>query len=306
MVTIPLKNSSLCMVMRDEFDAYLVRHAHAELLEGLAVQGVEEKSDSVTVETTDGRRFEADYLVGADGANSIVARALNLRRKKVLAGAIEVEATVPDKILARYANKPILIFGEVGIGYLWVFPKAGHVSVGVGALNPKPGELQAALERVTDRLGISIHGQPRSGHPLPIYNRREPIKTTRALLAGDAAGLVDPFTGEGIRFAIKSGRLAAEAILSGHPERYAGSVGQQIGRDHRLGSTLTDLFYPFPGLFFELALRNPTLSHGLANMVDDRIGYGRLLLGLAGTFPLFILTKKIALQASSYPQTSQL
>lgn len=147
------------------------------------------------------------------------------------------------------------------------------------------------------RLGISIRGQPRSGHPLPLYSRREPISTARSLLAGDAAGLVDPFTGEGIRFAIKSGRLAAEAILAGHPERYGAMVARDIGRNHRLGSFLTSLFYHLPGVSFELALRNPALSQGLAQMVGDRIGYGRLILKIAATFPLFMLKPKTALES---------
>ena len=299
MVTIPLNNSSLCMVMRDEFDAYLAKHAQAEIHEGSAVRSVEESKDSITVETVAGDCFEAEYLVAADGANSIVARSLNLRRKKILAGAIEIEAVVPDKTLACFANKPMLIFGEVEIGYLWVFPKSDHLSVGIGGLGPKPGELQSVLERVMRQLGISIQGQPRTGHPLPIYSRREPISTARTLLAGDAAGLVDPFTGEGIRFAIKSGRLAAETILAGHPEKYAALVEQRIGRNHRMGSLLTNLFYSLPRLSFELALRNPVLSYGLAKMIDDRIGYGRLILCIVGTFPLSILTKKIPLEPSS-------
>src|SRR5512140_2878220 len=137
-VTVPVKDSTLCMVMRDEFDAYLAGHARAELREGAAVKAVTETAEGVSVETAAGQRFEADYLIAADGANSTVARSLNLRRDKVLAGAIEIEATVPEDILARYANKPVLIFGDVGVGYLWVFPKADHISVGVGGLNPKP------------------------------------------------------------------------------------------------------------------------------------------------------------------------
>ena len=296
MVTIPVESSSLHMVMRDEFDAYLLSHARAEIREGAAVRAVKETVETVTVETVAGERIEGDYLIAADGANSIVARALNLRRIKIMAGAIEMEASVPDATLRRFAHNPILIFGEIGIGYLWIFPKTDHLSIGIGGLNPKPGELQSVLERVMKRFGISVQSQPRSGHPLPIYNGREPIGTARSLLAGDAAGLVDPFTGEGIRFAIKSGRLAAEAILAGHPERYTALVEQRIGRNHRLGNVLTNVFYQLPKPSFEFALRNPALSHGLVDMVADRIGYGRLLLNIAATFPRFMLTKKISTQ----------
>jgi flavin-dependent dehydrogenase len=120
--------------------------------------------------------------------------------------------------------------------------------------------------------------------------------------------LVDPSTGEGVRFAIKSGRLAAETILAGHPEKYAALVERRIGRNHRLGIWLTDLFYRYPGLFFEIALRNPTLSYGLIKMVDDRIGYVQLILGIAATFPLFMLTKKSTLSRmpASIPATASL
>jgi flavin-dependent dehydrogenase len=203
------------------------------------------------LKTPDGERNEGSYLIAADGANSVVARSVGLRRKKVMAGAIEVETVVPANVFARFADNPVFIFGEVGTGYLWIFPKSGHLSVGIGALHPKPGELQATLDRVMTRYGISIKGQPQKGHPLPVYTRREPISTSRTLLVGDAAGLVDPFTGEGIRFAIQSGRLAAEAILSGHPGHYAASIDRQIGRNHRLGLILMYLFYSLPHPCFD-------------------------------------------------------
>jgi geranylgeranyl reductase family protein len=294
MVTVPTPDSSLRMVMRAEFDTYLLNHAEAEIWEGVAVKAVREENDSITVTTIGGERIAADYLIAADGANSILARSLGLRTRKVMAGAIEVEANVPDKVLERFAGNPMLIFGDLQIGYLWIFPKSNHLSVGAGALHPRPGELQSVLTRVMKRYGILIHDQQR-GHPLPIYSHCEQVNTSRSFLAGDAAGFVDPFTGEGIRFAIKSGRMAAEAILAGDPLQYAARLGGTIHRNHRHALTWADIFYRSPRLFFELGLRNPVLSHALIQMLDDHIGYGRLFLRIISAFPLFLTTKKITL-----------
>src|SRR5689334_15252755 len=96
MVRIAVPYPALRMVMRADFDAYLLNHAAAEIRDGVAVKSVSEEKDSVTVTTGNGERIAADYLVAADGVNSMVGRSLGLRAKKVLAGAIEVEAKVPD------------------------------------------------------------------------------------------------------------------------------------------------------------------------------------------------------------------
>jgi len=229
----------------------------------------------------------------------VVAHSLGLRGSRTLAAAVEIEAVVPKDVLDRFRQHPVLIFGEIGIGYLWIFPKADHLSVGVGALRPRRGELQSVLERVMQRFGVPIQGQPRHGHPLPIFRGRERIATRRALLVGDAAGLVDPFTGEGIRFAIKSGRLAAKAILSGRLGNYAAGVQREIAWNHGLGSALTGIFYGMPRASFELALRNPALSRGLLDMIDDRIGYGMLVWRLIRSFPGYMFGRAAGRQVAT-------
>ena len=296
MVTVPLKDSSLCMVMRNDFDSFLLSHAQVEIRQGAKIGTVKETDEKVTVETMGGERFEADYLIGADGANSFTARALGLRQHKIMAGGIEIEASAPENILRRFAHKLLLVFGEVGFGYVWIFPKADHLSIGIGGLHPRPGELQSAMERVMRQFGIQIEGQVRHGHPIPIYTHSEQLGTARSLLVGDAAGLVDPVTGEGIRFAIRSGRMAAKAIMAGSIESYSNRVDHSIGSSHRLGNVLMNIFYRHPWFGFHFALRNPVLSNGGLDMLADRIGYGRLLLRICSSIPRFMLTKKLTLE----------
>ena len=292
-VTIPLSDRPLRMVMREDFDAHILAHARAEVHQEIQVLKAREHEEHVRVETNRGA-YSGRYLIGGDGANSTVARALGLRPRRMLAAAIEVEAPVPAEVLHRFAGTPLFIFGEIDMGYLWVFPKAEHLSVGIGAVHPGPGVLQTTLDRVMTRYGISLVGVPRHGHPIPLHVRREPIATRRVLLTGDAAGLVDPFSGEGIRFAVKSGRWAAEAVLSERPEMYQKMVDRKLGLEHTLAVGLAWLFYRFPRLCFALGVRNPFTSLAFADMLSDRAGYPEVILRMFGTLPIFFATEAVA------------
>jgi geranylgeranyl reductase family protein len=293
-ITMPAPRGAIGMTMRDQLDVHILKHACVEIRQGVAVHKVTEASNRIIVETRDGERFEADYLIGADGANSIVARSLGLRRKKNLAAAIEAEVPVQQRILRRFAGRPIFIFGEIRLGYLWVFPKRQHLSVGIAALKPKRGELQEKLSKVMARYGISLENAALHGHPIPLYTRHEPIATRRTLLVGDAAGLVDPLSGEGIRYAIKSGCLAARAILSGHPENYPSLVYREIGISHTLAIFVSLFFYHLQGLCLFLGAPNPFTTQAIIELLSDRISTAEVMLYALLTLPVYLGTEVIA------------
>ncbi|HKZ83965.1 MAG TPA: FAD-dependent monooxygenase [Anaerolineae bacterium] len=129
-VTIPLRDRMMGMVMRDRFDAHILAYAHGEVRQGTAVCAVTETPDRIIVETRDGCIVEGRYLIGADGANSVVARSVGLRRGKTMAAAIEAEVPVPPEVMRRFADGPVILFGDVGLGYLWVFRCATPLASG--------------------------------------------------------------------------------------------------------------------------------------------------------------------------------
>ncbi|GGE35522.1 geranylgeranyl reductase [Primorskyibacter flagellatus] len=207
------------MTMRRDMDHSIVRHAlasGAEDFTGCAVEALE--FDTRNVVLKDGRRLGYRVLIGADGANSLVARALYGRAfdHDRIGFGLEIEGPVPAK------DAPVRIdFGAAEWGYGWNFPKAGSATIGIGGVHAKNPEMKAAMARYLEIFGVE--GARVKGAFLPFGDVRWSPGRREVLLAGDAAGLVDPITGEGIAYAMKSGALAAEAaveaIRENHPPR---------------------------------------------------------------------------------------
>ena len=205
----------IAMAMREEFDNALTDFAllsGAELKDGCEVKDAQVNGTRVRIDTTCGD-FSSDFLVAADGALSVVARKTGIGLPGYLVPAIECEVRVSDKRFSRLRQAARFDMGFVPQGYSWVFPKKEHLSVGIGRMRKGKAALCHYLQSYLRFLGLE---------PGNIFQKKSSVirfctpvsafAKGRVLLTGDAAGLADPLTAEGISSAILSGQLAAEAI----------------------------------------------------------------------------------------------
>ena len=198
---------------RRDYDALLVKLAQqsgATLVQGNAVQLLDLRHSSLRL--SNGAIYQFDFLIGADGVNSQVARTIFGRSFQPNRIGFGLEMEVPITTEIPPINTPEIYFGLVDWGYGWVFPKRQSLTVGVGGLFAKNPHLREALTGLlTQRFG-QIPAAKIKGHYIPFGDFRRTPGRQNVLLCGDAAGLVEPITGEGIAFAMVSGFYAAEGI----------------------------------------------------------------------------------------------
>ncbi|MBK5928328.1 geranylgeranyl reductase family protein [Rhodobaculum claviforme] len=277
----------LHMTMRRAFDARLQRAACAAgavAVERARLSGIDTATRRITLEGGGGLSY--GVLIGADGVNSAVARHLFGRAfdPATIAFALEVEApTPPDDWLE-------IDFDAAPWGYGWAFPKHDTLTLGVGGIHRANPDLRARLEAYLARHGVAASGLRCKGAFLPAGDVRAVPGRGAVVLAGDAAGLVDPMTGEGIAHAITSGRLAAEAaaaaLAGGRPDsalsHYARALAP-LQAEIRLARRLQALvFGPLThGPMMSLVAARPGLQRRAVRLLAGEVDYADLRRGFA-------------------------
>ncbi len=203
------------MTQRRRLDAFLAEsaaEAGADFRDGVRVRTIETGPRGVTVSTgTD--RITASLVIGADGCNGVSAKQLGLGGDVTY--GVAYEGNVGWDVLdhSYWRGRLLLEFATVPGGYAWIFPKGDHANVGVGGWGREGGNLKAHLARLCAQYGIPADRVTHArGYRLPLRDPRSPVASARALVVGDAAGLIDPMSGDGMYEAFLSSRLACEAV----------------------------------------------------------------------------------------------
>jgi len=182
-------------------------------------------------------------------------------------------------------------------GYAWAFPRPDHLSVGIAASARRSSmaDLKQRLHSFMVQYGYDSKEAPVFSHVLPVLSRHSWKQMKLAgpgwSLVGDAAGLADPITGEGIYFAMRSGELLAEALAEGAPDTYPARVWSDFGNRLAFGALLTHRFYlgkflgePCTTRMIQFARRTTAFRNLLQDLIDGLVSYRTLAPRVCWTF----------------------
>ncbi|MFF1379053.1 geranylgeranyl reductase family protein [Streptomyces sp. NPDC058308] len=256
------------LINRPEFDQQLVEHAQkagAELRTGVTVARVEQHGPdvpdrrTVAVVLQGGETVLARAVVGADGSASRIGAHVGVKLDQVDLG-LEAEIPVPETVAEDWAGRALIDWGPMPGSYGWVFPKGDTLTVGVISARGEGAATKRYLEDFIARLGLAgFEPSVSSGHLTRCRSDDSPLSRGRVLVCGDAAGLLEPWTREGISFALRSGRLAGEwavRIAEAHDAvdarrqalNYAFAIKAGLGVEMSVGRRLLKAFERRPGV----------------------------------------------------------
>ncbi|MBO4143482.1 geranylgeranyl reductase family protein [Micromonospora tulbaghiae] len=248
------------MIRREEFDDRLraaAVAAGAQVREGVAVRAIEQDPDEVRLRLAGGETVRARTVIGADGSSGVTARHAGVRFRQVDLG-LELELPVDGAERDRWRGRVLLDWGPLPGSYAWVFPKGDRLTVGVISARGDGERTRAYLRDFTDRLGLSgVTPEHDSGHLTRCRTGDSPLRHGRVLVAGDAAGLLEPWSREGISYALRSGRLAGEAVAAGDLDAYAREVDRRLVPEMRAGHRLLETFERRPDVFHAMLASPP-------------------------------------------------
>ncbi|MCX6271154.1 MAG: geranylgeranyl reductase family protein [Bacteroidetes bacterium] len=276
------KEPLMVCTMRDKFDMLLLNKAKekgAECIHGVRVTGFTETFDQVLVHTEE-IEYAASFVIGADGVNSITAKSFNLNENIKKGIGIESEIRVPEKYTDQFRETVYLDWGTFMEGYAWVFPKRDHLSIGVGGPISLARHLKTYFFRFLESLQVSdVEILSFRTFPIPYRTGFSRVQASRVLVVGDAAGLTDPLTGEGIYYALKSGKIASSVIMeflegiTNHPYQYRQRLENEISTELLAAFPIKRIFNTVPLLIHHQLRKSDRLWRGFCKVLTGQVNY---------------------------------
>jgi geranylgeranyl reductase family protein len=273
------RTPALVITSRLEFDGALLQAARDAGAEHLARRVVQiERHPAGWHVITDTNRVSSSWLIGADGANSLV-------RRRVLSAFRRADLSVASGYYVRgmSGTQIDIEFTEQPSGYLWSFPRVDHLAMGICGQADEAASaqlLEASARWIRSRHGTPASALTRYSWPIPSLTEpallKEQPSTDRCLLIGDAAGLVDPITREGIYYALQSAELAAESLQTPNPATsYADAIRRTLHRELRTAARMKLRFFrpQFSVLLVRSLQRSERIAAIMAGIVSGQVGY---------------------------------
>ena len=283
------------IVTRNKFDEYLVQQAQdagANVIQGVEVVGMEQLRSGVRALVL-GDSYKSHILVGADGVNGVIAKDLGIRTKWApdeIAVCMTATASTSTKdiesVMMRNERNSApaieLYFGLMPWGYGWCFPKENCFNIGVGCRVDKQENLQKVWEIFISKMkkekDLEFEVSKSVSYRIPLGGKQSRVIGRRCMLVGDAAGLVSPLTGEGISYAIQSGKLAAKVAINAvnnksplHVVEYDKQLKSTIGKelaDMRWIAGILHKSESHTELLFQIAAEDPVMREYFTSLVS--------------------------------------
>jgi len=299
--TVSSRPRLMATVMRENLDMALTEYAinkGATLQDKTSFESANIHTTHVEIRTDQGV-FEARYLIGADGVYSRVAKTLfpNERLQCCAASEWEIRPTTnsSERSILPY---PRFDFGGIRGGYAWAFPKKTQISV--GALTTKRGvNLPHAIEQYLKLLKLEkFEILRKGGHPIPYAMRKKGVAIPRVLLTGDAAGLADPITFEGLTYALLSARLATQTVADHFSfpkvvaDLYQKRIQDEIGQEMRAAQMMSQFLYGNGSIRRFLFKRNgDRLTKAMVDVAMGKKSYHTDLFSIKNVLKIFFQKK---------------
>ena len=271
------------MVMRDRFDSMLVSEAikaGAKFIDKSPVKGITPTKEGYSVFSGD-NVFNCRYVIGADGANSVIRRFMHPKLRRSVSASVEAEIPVDQRMIERHNHYVHIDFGAIPQGYAWVFPKKNCLSAGIAGFRGVTKQPRMYFDRfIKGHTTISkIEDYKHKGHPLPLFQRPHLLSKGGVMLVGDAGNLVDPFFGEGIYYAMRSAQLASfvisDSIKKGGSDLsgYDSLLGTELYPEFRAAQRISQVIYTFPMMWYDILSERPELAEKYYNVLRGESRY---------------------------------